>query len=121
MKISKVNSDNKLYQITYNSDSTEGRGRSVELNIYFEEKSDAMTFVKSKFYGRKYGVMGTSGSEYDIRTVSEASLVPNIYNNIAEYEKEVGEGISQTREEVLKTKYNNMSKEELVTALIKKA
>jgi len=121
MKISKVDKNNTLYQITYNSDGTEGRGRTIEMNVYFEDKADAITFVKSKYYSRKYGVMGTSGSEYDIKSISEDSLVPNIYKDIYEFEDEVGEKISQTREEILKDKFNRMSKEELVKALLKKA
>jgi hypothetical protein len=121
VKISKANKDNILYQITYNSDGTEGRGKTVRMNIYFEDKADALIFVKSKYYSRKYGVMGTPGCEYDIKSVSEESLVPNIYKNVYEFEDEAGERISQTREEVLKEKFNKMSKEELVKALLKKA
>ena len=74
----------EYYEITKNSDSTEGRGVTVPTGICFWDKADALLFVKSDRY-RKYGVMGGLGSEYDIKT--KTTKLPVIYSSIEEYDK----------------------------------
>jgi hypothetical protein len=73
----------KYYEITCNSDTTEGRGSTQSTGINFEHYSDAMAFVKSDRY-RKWGVMGTTGSEYDIK--EKTKKLPRIYQSLAEYD-----------------------------------
>lgn len=55
------------FAVYYNSDGTEGKGPMVFTGLLFSKKSDAIQFVKSKDYAMKWGVMGTPGSEWDVR------------------------------------------------------
>jgi len=111
---------NKLFQITYNSDDIEGRGREMLLNIYFEEEAEAMKFITSKYYSEKYGVMGSQGSKYDIKTVATQSLVPNIYKNINDFENKTDIVINMTEKEKKINNIKNMSREELIEMAISK-
>lgn len=58
-----------LFAVTYNSDSTEGRGRDIVL-CRFEEKDSAIAVVSDKRYAR-YCVMGVhqplSAIKYNVR------------------------------------------------------
>jgi hypothetical protein len=73
------------FQITYNSDKTEGRGSTRLTDIVFENKDDALTFVGSKEYAKKYGVMGSKGSRYDVKEVEL-----NFYSSMSDFnEREV--------------------------------
>ena len=73
------------YEITKNTDSVEGRGSTVGTNIFFWEHGDALAFVSSDRY-RKFGVMGTTGSTYDIKRHS--AKLPKIYTSLEEYDSE---------------------------------
>jgi hypothetical protein len=75
---------NDYYEITKNSDSTEGRGVTESTGIFFWKHSDAVAFVKSERY-RQFGVMGTCGSEFDI--CKKTTKLPRIFNNLAEYDE----------------------------------
>jgi hypothetical protein len=72
------------YEITQNTDQTEGRGGSVTTGIFFWKKPDALEFVKSYRY-QPFGVMGTTGSQYDIR--ERTTKLPRIYESLEEYDK----------------------------------
>jgi len=110
----------ELFQITYNSDGTEGRGQEISLNIYFEEKQDAINFVVSKYYAHKYGVMGCKGSEYDVNTIKTESLIPNIYKDINDFENKTDIVIKRTEKEKKIDNIKNMSREELIKMAISK-
>lgn len=77
-----------LYQITYNEeDDNAGAGRSVFMNLYFENKDDAMTFIKSKYYADRYGMQGYRGNDNDIKTVNTEDVLPKIYKSIDDYQE----------------------------------
>lgn len=48
----------KFYELTYNSDSVEGRGYSVVAGR-FTKREDAVTVCRDKRFWGKHGVMGT--------------------------------------------------------------
>ena len=88
------------YEITQNSDSTEGRGATVTTGIYFWKHEDALAFVKSDRYCR-FGVMGTPGNEYDIS--KKTTKLPKIYSSLAEYDETNpnGETLKRIKKEAL--------------------
>lgn len=47
----------KLFAITSNSDTTEGRGRTL-IHGYCKEKAHAVQIIKDERFYKKYGVMG---------------------------------------------------------------
>ncbi len=57
----------EYWEITQNADSTEGRGPSVATGFAATSKKVAPEIVKSPEYGKRFGVMGTKGNEYDVR------------------------------------------------------
>lgn len=77
-------SHDTYYEITKNSDETEGRGSTETTGIFFWKHSDALAFVKSHRY-QKFGIMGTCGSEYDIR--KKTTKLPRIFDSLEEYDK----------------------------------
>lgn len=79
-----MSNDRTYYEITQNSDQTEGRGYSVTTGVFFWKHSDAMEFVGSYRY-QKYGVMGSTGSKYDIQ--EHTTKLPRIFESLAEYDK----------------------------------
>jgi len=72
------------YEITQNSDSTEGRGPSITTDVFFWNYNDALEFVASHRY-KKYGVMGTCGSKYDIR--EKKTALPVIFDSLKDYDE----------------------------------
>ena len=108
-----------VYQITYNSDSTEGRGRQIDMNLYFTQLDDAIEFAKSKYYGSKWGIMGTTGSEYDVKKINSQSLIPVIYESVQEFEIKNNTKVSLSSQERKRMELNSLSKEELVAKLMK--
>lgn len=59
----------KYYELTYNSDGTEGRGHSV-VAARFVNKDDAVAVCNDPRYWKKHGVMGTKmDPKYDVREV----------------------------------------------------
>lgn len=85
------------FEITKNTDSTEGRGSTVGTGIFFWKHSDALGFVTSDRYC-KFGVMGTKGSKYDIK--EHSTIVPKIYNSLEEYDEQRNQ--QTIREQALK-------------------
>ncbi len=47
----------KLFAITSNSDTTEGRGRTI-IHGYCKEKAHAVQIIEDERFYKKYGVMG---------------------------------------------------------------
>jgi len=70
----------KVFEVSTNSDSVEGRGHKVHL-AYFVNHADAKLAAKGK------GVMGTEA------TVEPCNLVINIYENIDEFNANTRENI----------------------------
>ena len=70
-----------FYEIMYNYDQTEGRGPLITTNICFDSKEEAIKFVKTPEYYKKYGVMG-SDTSYPEHYVKERDLT--IYESIQE-------------------------------------
>jgi hypothetical protein len=59
----------KYYELTYNSDGTEGRGYSI-VAARFVNKDDAVAVCNDERYWKKHGVMGTKmDPKYDVREV----------------------------------------------------
>jgi len=110
-----------IFQITYNSDRMEGRGYTINTNIFFEKYTDAIKFVKSKEYGRKFGIMNLPGSKYNIIEVNKADIIPKIYKSIEDYQKKENIQINDSPEKIKRDKYNNMDKKELIEILMKKS
>ncbi len=65
-----LNNKREYFRVTANRDATEGRGAIFDTPFAFWSRSEALKFVKSKYYAHKYGVMGYEGGEYDIKTVA---------------------------------------------------
>ena len=59
-----------FYEVTYNSDGTEGRGTSLATGTGFTSQAAAMTYVRSAHYAQEHGVMGTPGGIHDIKPVT---------------------------------------------------
>lgn len=104
----------ELYQITYNDDDNAGAGRTVFMNLYFTTKSDAKTFVESRFYADSYGVQGFKGNEYDIRPVQAKDIEPKIYSSITDYEEKTGVNIDLNIKQNKEMQLQSMSKEDLI-------
>tara|TARA_R110002096_G_scaffold118120_2_gene255849 strand:+ start:590 stop:913 length:324 start_codon:yes stop_codon:yes gene_type:complete len=68
------------FSILKNSDTTEGRGPMHQTGIGFTSEADALAFVKSEIYAKKFGVQGMPGSDY---CVDEVTLF--VYKNLDEY------------------------------------
>lgn len=68
-----------FFAVMYNTDQTEGRGSSIFTGIGFRKKSDAIAFVRSAHYAKRYGVMGTVGDEFNVK-----EMMFTIYDNFAE-------------------------------------
>ena len=96
----------ELYQITYNSDSNAGAGRTEFLNLYFTVRYAAKQFVESKYYADAYGIQGYKGNDGDIKTVKSEDIEPKIYSNIADYQEKTGVNINLTNKQN-KEKKNN--------------
>lgn len=80
-----------VFRPTYNSDSTEGRGHTINLDFCFEEKEDALKFVTSEYYAKNYGVWNNKGSEYDIKEVEVKEGYPftvKIYKSYEEFKED---------------------------------
>lgn len=59
----------EYFEVTKNTDGTEGRGATIGTGIAFEKEQSAIDFANSKHY-KKYAVMGyVSGSDgrYNVR------------------------------------------------------
>ena len=70
----------KYYELTYNSDGTEGRGYSV-VAARFVNKADAVAVCNDKRFWGKHGVMGTKmNPEHDVREV----LAP-LFDSVPDY------------------------------------
>lgn len=108
-----------LHQITHNPDKNEGRAAYVRLNIYFTNFHDAEIFVKSKYYADEYGVMGMPGTKSDIKQVDPKTLIPNIYDNIEDFEENTKIKISLSKEERKKEYLKNMDKDVLIEKILK--
>lgn len=52
----------EFFQIFYDEDSNEGRGRMLPLDIAFTTESEAVKYVLSPAYYEQYGVMGCKTS-----------------------------------------------------------
>ena len=76
----------KYYQVIYNTDSMEGRGSTESTGINFENKADALAFVRSYRFASKWGIMGTPGTEYNVQ--EKTKKLPKIYESLAEYDEE---------------------------------
>ena len=70
-----------FFAIMANYDTTEGRGSMFFTGVGFASKAEAIRFVKSDLFAKKWGVMGTHGSEYDVEEMSVA-----IYDTYGECE-----------------------------------
>jgi hypothetical protein len=81
-----------FFQVTRNSDSTEGRGHSVPTDIGFTHRADAVDFAKSRHYAKNYGVMGTPGSDFDVDEVTYF-----IYKSVEEWEDKAP-GVEEERD-----------------------
>lgn len=58
-----------VYGVYCSADRTEGRGPSVHTGLCFRSKSEAQKYVRSQDYANRYGVMGTTGSDFDVRAM----------------------------------------------------
>jgi len=68
------------FQVLKNIDTTEGRGPMLPTDIGFTTEDAALEFVKSNTYAKKFGVMGTPGSDY---CVDEVTLF--VYDSVDEF------------------------------------
>lgn len=55
-----------FYEVTQNSDKTEGKGMDMPTGFGFYDKQEAIHFAESEDYAKKFGVMGCRGSKYDV-------------------------------------------------------
>ena len=56
-----------FYEVTQNSDRTEGKGFSAPTGLGFSTQQEAVAYAESADYAAKFGIMGCPGSKYDVR------------------------------------------------------
>lgn len=71
----------ELYEITYNSDRTEGKGAQISTG-FVAPKRIALEIVGSKTYAAKFGTMGCPGGQWDIKHYKA-----KVVNSVAEFEQ----------------------------------
>lgn len=81
-----------FFAVMANVDQTEGRGPMRFTGIGFEHKADALSFVRSQDYAKRWGVMGTPGSDYCVEEMSVS-----IYANFEEGKLLLGEQFKEER------------------------
>jgi len=82
----------KYWQVLKNTDTTEGRGPMVPTDLAFTLEASALAFVKSDHYAKRWGVMGTPGSDY---CVKEVTLF--VYDSIDEYDQNTPERLRERK------------------------
>lgn len=92
-----------FFQIFYDEDSTEGRGRMLPLDIAFTTESEAVKYVLSPNYYEQYGVMGCKTS------FPSTYIKPKVLKIFETYE-ELLDKQAQDRIDNIKTK---LTKEEI--------
>tara|TARA_B100000745_G_scaffold294597_1_gene237802 strand:- start:13587 stop:13910 length:324 start_codon:yes stop_codon:yes gene_type:complete len=75
------------YEVMYNSDGMEGKGRTLSTGIKFDDEDSAVRFVMSERY-RRYAGMGGPPTRYKyaqfcVRRVEESQ----VYDSVAEYDE----------------------------------
>ena len=106
----------KFFEIIYNTDRTEGKGRITTTDICFTDAKDAYTYTQSTEFASKFGVMGTKGSNHNIDEITKT-----IYSSIADYESTNNVKLitpETIKQQELFNKFEGMSKDELVIALV---
>ena len=71
-----------FFEVTKNSDSTEGRGHTLPTGIAFTEKDKAVEFACSDRY-KPFAVMGCAGkySKFNVRKVTTV-----VYDDLSDYD-----------------------------------
>ena len=97
-----------FFAVMANHDTTEGRGPMFFTGIGFKHKRDAVAFVKGTLYANKWGVMGTAGSEHDVKEMTAA-----IYDTLIECEAQLPAQLREQRRLVALRKLNDEDREAL--------
>lgn len=74
-----------FYEVTANSDTTEGRGHTIYTGICFDHENDALAFAQSDHY-KPYAVMGVVNKEYSKFNVKKQTKI--VYECFNEYDSE---------------------------------
>lgn len=74
----------EFFQILYDEDSNEGRGRMLPLDIAFTTESEAVKYVLSPAYYEQYGVMGCKTSFPTTYIKSKYLTIFENYNELLE-------------------------------------
>ena len=94
------------YEVTENTDKTEGRGPTRGTGIAFRTKEDAVRFVSSDFY-KRFAVMGVVSSGYAEYSVDKRYVY--LYDDFEQYKVE---GVEQENQEKLNAALDKLTAEE---------
>ena len=61
-----------LYEVTANSDQTEGRGNTISTGVFFNSYNSALTFVKSDYYRKwaREGIVNRKSAQNNVRKLT---------------------------------------------------
>lgn len=97
----------EFFQVFYDEDSTEGRGRMLPLDIAFTTESEAVKYVLSPNYYEQYGVMGCKTSFPTTYIKSKFLTIFETYDELL---------VKQEQDRIAKIK-NKLTKEEIDSIL----
>ena len=59
------------YRVTYNADLNEGKGKELNTKYSFSTYKEALDYVKSADYAKRFGIMGQAGRPFNIKKEKE--------------------------------------------------